>query len=57
MSEMRANEMQKTLLDGVILPSGIEISYEYDEPSESFYYVKENPIQPARRFKNGILTA
>jgi len=37
-----------TMLDTVTLPSGIEISYEYDE---------SNPIGPARRFKNGIMTA
>ena len=36
-----------TMPDSVILPSGKEIRYEYDA---------SNPIGPARRFKNGVLT-
>ncbi|MDR1241700.1 MAG: hypothetical protein LBM00_02790, partial [Deltaproteobacteria bacterium] len=37
-----------TMPDKIVLPSREEIRYEYD---------KSNPICPARRFKNGTLTA
>ena len=35
-----------TMLDKAVLPSGVEIRYEYD---------RANPTGPARRFRNGIL--
>ena len=39
---------QDTRLDKILLPSGVEISYAYSAA---------NPLGPARRYKNGVLTA